>query len=345
MGRARIAFVVAVLAARPAAASHDWKDGCPTYDDDPLPLAGRFGISPELDTALGPSRVALQSDFSQMAVPIDAENVEASRRAVAQPWTTVGQVVGQLNLRQGPTLTLHYGGLYASDMRHVGNIGGALGYRYTDFSFGDALRWGLAARLGEDVSLTAGNCQPVAPTLACASSTGGPRDPHQYDLLSATIRTPFHPRWFGFDHLVSGVVEARVEMVGCHSPFLHLRAELNRWRTPPLQAMPVPENKAPAALAVPITLTAGGYMSPRWGAAGELGIELRSPRSVVLANTIARARVLVDFRVGTHDSWWQHVHFGGYAGVVSGDAQGIALGVTAAYELRGDSLTGDEDVL
>lgn len=348
MNRARLANVVVALSTTggTAAADHDWKDGCPTYDDAPLPVSGRFGLSPEPDTALGPSRVALQYDAAQMSVPIDPTTGAALNHSVAQPWTQVGQVVGQLNLRQGPTVTFHYGAVTAADMRHLGNAGGALGYHYTDFSFDNALRWGLAFRLGEDTSLTAGDCQLNSRSRECVTASGAARDQHHDDLLLATIRSPFYPRWFGFDRMVSAVAEARVELTGCHSPFIHLRAEVNRWRTVPFQAMPVPLNTAPIVLAVPITVTAGAYVSPSWGAAGEIGFELRSPTSVLRAHRVARARALVDVRIGSGDRWsgLQWVHVTAYAGVVTGDAQGVVLGATLSFQFHGDAYRHDADI-
>jgi hypothetical protein len=325
--------------AAPAAADDDWKDGCPFFDDPPLPVAGRFGISPVPDTALGPSRVALQYDRAQATVPIDPATGMASSRAFVQPSTNVVQLVSQLNLRGGPTLTGHYGLISSTDMRHLGNVGAALGYRYTDFGFDGAVRWGVAVRLGEDVSATAADCPTTGSTSpACVTSTGTARDQHHDDLLSATIRSPFNARWFAFDRVVSGVAEARVEMVGCHSPFVHLRVEDNRWRAVGLQAVPRSLDHSPLLHAIPITLAFGGYIGPHVGAAGEIGIELRSPTSVLLVHRVERYRALLDVRLG------QHIEISLYAGAVSGDARGVELGVTVSGKLSGDDLHGDEGI-
>jgi hypothetical protein len=337
MHRSRLIFVLGFLtAATPAAAADgDWKDGCPFFDDDPLPVAGRFGVSPEPDTALGPSRLALQSDLAQVTAPIDPTGAAASRASV-QPWTLVGQLVTQVNLRSGPTLTGHIGGITATDMRHLGNVGAALGYRYADLLFDNAVRWGVALRLGEDVSATAADCPASSTSPACVTSAGTRRDQHHDDLLIAAIRSPFNARWFAFDRVVSGVAEARVEMVGCHSPFLHVRVEVNRWHAVGLQAEPRALDISPLVHAIPITAAAGGYISPRVGVAGELGVEFRSPTSVVLVHRVVRARALVNLRLG-----WQ-VDLTGYAAVVSGDARAVEVGLTFAVAIHGDDLTGSE---
>lgn len=346
MHRTGITYLIALTAAVApvsAFAENDWKDGCPYYDDAPLPVSGRFGMSPELDTALGPSRVGVQYDRGWMNVPIDPAGAKASQ-AFAQPWTNVVEGVAQFNLDH-PTITLHYGGIAAGDLEHMGNLGAALGYRYTDFALGNALRWGVAARLGEDLSLTAPDCQASSTSPRCLTSAGMHIDQHHDDLLNATIRSPFNARWFAFDRVTSAVTEARIEAVGCHSPFVHVRAEVDRWRTVGLQAMPRPLDASPVVLAIPITVTAGGYVSPRLGLAGELGVELRSPTSVVLVHRVTRVRARVDFRPVTHamGEYWAQLHLGAYAGVVTGDARGVAFGFTLAYELPFGPFDHDTD--
>jgi hypothetical protein len=190
------------------------------------------------------------------------------------------------------------------DLRTSGNLIVGAGYRATTLWLGGAIRAGAALQLAQGFAtersgdaMSQAKLQRLAERLAF----------HEVDVAPGE---PF-----------AAVLEGRVELVGCHVPFLHLRLGFDRW----------PAANDRAATVFPLSVTAGGYQRSWLGLAATVAVDLRTPSSVFAAQRLTKVSVLVDFRLGR----WFHVAVHGDA--ISGAATGVELGATVATTFEGGS--------
>lgn len=307
-----------------------WKDGCPPYfapesahrlelptkepsngDDDP-PLRGgssSFGVQADPDSSLGPSRVAIHNTYRSLT---GAASFITSRGIV------------HFALTSGPTFTVSYAGsipspLYSSPstFKHGGNLQAYLGYRHAFYILGDAVRSGVAFRIGGGSSFgTAGN----------SFMPGAQRNIEELNQLA--ILSPFSSQTFGFDRPVTGTLEWRAELIGCHAPFLQIRVDASRWRTQHQgeSEEPPPPILHPVIWAIPMSISVGGYASPDVGLAFTAGVELRSPRSEWLGGRyVTRLSSLLEFRWPSAGRLHTIVRGSAFTGDLTGWESGVDL--------------------
>jgi hypothetical protein len=292
------------------ASARDWKDGCPPYvhalDPEHAPKAADFGAAADVDAALGPSRIVLTERWAG----ISGHRVDST--------LLTGRGVLAFNFR-GPSVMLVYG---YGDRRGEGATAATLmtyvGYRYTGFLLGDAVRSGASLRIGVGAS-------PSIEVDADGTSRQGTRSE---DLARAS---PFESEAFAFDRPVVVSFESRLEVVGCYAPFAALRLDLTEWR----EGFGLPRDRNPPLWAFPVRLAVGGFVTrpggfpPQLSVVVEAGFELRSRELGPQRN--ARLRVLTELPVSK-------VRFGLYASGYAGDAKGVEVGATIGVDLDGASV-------
>ncbi len=211
------AFTAAVALSSSAAAAgwHDWKDGCPakfppelatTYSYIPnAPFhdgSGAFGTLPEPDSPLGGTRIAIDGNYTRLTPTTPDGRPD-------QLYT--GQLLAQLSLASGPMLSASLPfGVTAGDestYAHTGNGQLYLGYRHTGYLLGPAFRYGTAIRLGGG-----GELYTPSERLAALSP----------ELEQMATLSPFNARSFTSGREFTFTVEQRLELTGCHQPFLDL---------------------------------------------------------------------------------------------------------------------------
>lgn len=331
-----LVVVVGVCAATHADAGRipGWKDGCPTYfapenartrelptldvknpnDDDSPPLhegVSSFGVRGDQDSSMGPSRVSIDTTYRSLTHLATLE----TNRAILH-----------LNHTSGPTLTVSYTTAYVRHITgkyfHAGNLQAYVGYRHTSYMLGDTIRNGVSLRLGGG-----------SPLLA----DGYARDPQAQAEIEERNRTaallPFETQTFGFDRPVSGSAEWRMELIGCHAPFLHLRIDATHWRAQHLgDPTELPRMiEHPSLWSVPMSISVGGFASPDWGLAFTAGLEWRTPkvewqgrRFVTRLSTLVewRRECLGPFRIVVHGT------------INTGDLTGWTAGITLAWQFK-----------
>lgn len=303
--------------ARPAQAEDEpWKDGCPSkYAPEYLPNdlpglpthegAGAFGTLPDIDDTLGPTRVAATAW---------SDSLTHQRMPDALPPNLIaGQGLIQLNAGATGVLamvTWGAGGALSrnspdSSYAHVGNLQAYVGYRSTSYWLRPAFRRGWAFRVGGG-SAFAGNLQQLV-----------------NERQHMAVIAPFHTQLFGFDRPLSATLEYRIEMIGCHAPFLHARIDGETW-----QAQSGGGTAYPRVFVVPMSLAGGGYIYPWLTLYGQFGIEFRSPRSVMLFGHVSRTSLGVEFQNDSH-----HARFGLRGSAYTGDnARGLEFVITISWD-------------
>jgi len=302
--RARIiAAAVAILAGPPAAVAAVWKDGCPaffppetapTYTTDVKKHDGSaaFGTLPEIDSLLGPSRLATESWLSSVRPATGPASIGHELGA---------RLVLQGNLTSGPM----FGVIYAAYAipgdggydRHLGDLTTFIGYRHTGYVLGPLFRTGIAARI----------------------AAGGPETARTSDELAGqralvAINSPFRGASFGVEVPITASLEYRIEAIGCRNPFIDLRVDVAHWR----------RNEAtPAVFAVPIELAIGAYPWETVALYAGVGEELRS--SALVYRHLTR----ITFGLELHPTSKKSVRIGLRASVIAaGDVGGAELGLT-----------------
>jgi hypothetical protein len=285
----------------------DWKDGCPPYFE-PVPSAASFGPSAQPDTSLGPSRFAMALDRPR----ITGLAFAASPSHIVPPAPSIVHGFLHFNSEQGPTVSADYA--FARDPDLQGNASVFVGYRHVTTWFDDALRSGASVRFGIG-----------------DSPAGIGRQSDTVNTLAVTM--PFGARYFGFGRTVTGTLEGRLELVGCYAPFIHLRLETTEWRLDPIGTSHNAHNKQPMALVVPLSLSVGGYVTPRIGIATEFAVELRTPRSILVLRDLFRVRNVIDLQLPSggadhHCTFHLLLH----ADFLTGNTTGYELGVAASVD-------------
>jgi hypothetical protein len=293
-----------------ATASHAavWKDGCPAYfppEDVPAYThdlkihegSAAFGALPEIDSLLGPTRVALELWRS-------AVRPENGPPPIADELG--GRLVLQGNLTSGPMFGAVYAG-YAvpDDVRggsdaHLGNLTLFVGYRHTGYLLGPLFRTGFAIRVAGGGPLTA----------RTAASFAGQRE-------EVAISSPFRSTSFGIEVPFTATLEYRIEAVGCRAPFADLRVDLARWRV---------DGRTPSVMDAPIELALGAYPWEPIALFAAVGEELRS--SALRYTHLTRITLGAEWHLGDR----KHVRIGARASAITGgNVGGIEIGVTLAW--------------
>lgn len=270
------AFALAIAgSARVAHATHyePWKDGCPAFfapEDTPKVLAhlpkhtgaDSFGALPELDSPLGPSRIAIGG----WGGAIKTQNAATGMMQTPNPdkGATSALDEGQLLINYADssgafaTATASLVTSFTGDRTDTrfGNVETYVGYRHAKYVLGTAFRMATAIRLG-------GGGQPFA---GSAPGEVAVRE-------DIAVRSPFHEHSFGFDRPYTLTLETRLEMVGCHAPFLDLRIDGSEWQ--PSDSTPVLD---PREYTLVVSAAVGGYFEPHHAIYGEVAEDLRSMR-------------------------------------------------------------------
>jgi hypothetical protein len=311
-------WVAAVAYARVAHADDSiWKDGCPgkiapefrPRDLPDLPThngVAAFGPTPDLDSALGPTRVALGTWVGSLA---------PQNMGTARPENLFGQqALVQFDAgTTGPIAmgTMAWGDAYshggdAGSYAHLANAQFYVGYRKTSYLLRPAFRRGWAIRLGAGSAFGANNQHLV--------------DEREYMAVLA----PFRSQLFGFERPMTATLEYRIEMIGCHGPFLHARIDASTWVTQLGDGRDFPR-----IYVVPMSLAGGGFIYPQFALYGQFGIEFRSPQSIMMYSHITRTSLGVEFQSAAH-----HAHLGLRGSAFAGDnARGLELTLNLAGDL------------
>lgn len=316
----RISILLAVLCqVAIASAAENWKDGCPPYfapesasrlppvrADNEVPLRGSkssFGVGPEADTSLGPSRLSTSTIF---------------RRFPDLEWFSTNRLMMHLNSPSGPTFSASYAfaaTLEDNELGQQGNLQAYVGLRRGGYLLGDAVRTGVSVRIGGGSSVTA--------------KTEGLNAQRKIDALNNLANlAPFETQAFGFDRPLTLSVEGRVEMIGCHAPFAHVRIDATAWRAP----IEMDESKRfDLVYAVPISLAFGGFLLPRLGMSINVGMELRGPKAVLDIERVTRIGLLLDFKVH------KNFRLAGRFDALTGDttAWDVGLGIAVPFGIDG----------
>ncbi|MBA3458602.1 MAG: hypothetical protein H0T46_01465 [Deltaproteobacteria bacterium] len=303
-----------------------WKDGCPTYfapetartrelptrdvsnpnADDSPPLhegATSFGVRSDQDSSMGPSRVSLDTRY----------------RSLTELATLVtNRLIVHLNHTSGVTITGSYSTAHVRHITdnffHAGNVQVYVGYRYTGYVLGDTIRQGLSLRVGGG-----------SPFLA-DSNARDPEDQAQVEERNLTAALlPFEGQTFGFDRPVTTSAEWRMELIGCHAPFLHLRADLTYWRGQHVSG-PSDPVEHPRMWEIPMSVSVGGFASPDWGFALAAGLEWRTPGDEWQGRSlVTRLSTTVEWR-----AFPGRFHFVLHGTIYTGDLTGWTAGLTLA---------------
>jgi hypothetical protein len=315
------AFVLAMGRHMPSAHADDeeepWKDGCPgKYAPEALPKdlpdlpthrgAAAFGPMPEIDSTLGPTRVGAAMWFGSLS-PQDMP--------YPQPANLLGtQIVAQYDIGStGPIAMLSYAAADAiayggtmSGYSHLANFQAYVGYRHTGYLLRPALRRGWSVRIGGGSAFD-GNQQQLV-------------DERQHMAVIA----PFRSQLFGFDRPLTATIEYRIEMIGCHGPFVHARVDGSTW-----QAQQNSGASFPRIYVIPISIAAGGFIYPRFALYGQFGIEFRAPVSVMAYGHVTRTSLGGEWQPASHRE-----HFNLRLSALSGDnARGLEATLAMSAEL------------
>lgn len=235
-----------------------WKDGCPAFfPPETAPAyttdirthdgSAAFSSLPEIDSLLGPTRLALESWASRVR-PINLDD------AVPRRYEAGSRMVLQANLTSGPMFGLIYAGYMTPDGQdrgyHLGNFTTFIGYRHTGYLLGPMFRTGFAVRIADGGPETA--------------RTSGTLVQQREDIAA---NSPFRALSFGVEAPLTGTLEYRIEAIGCRNPFLDLRVDVSLWRV---------NEAAPPIVDVPIELGIGAYPWDSIAMYAALGEELRS---------------------------------------------------------------------
>jgi len=318
MMRLLIVIGCLVVASSPVFA-HD-QEGCPQYPDR---KPSSFGYTPDVDSALGPTRFGVLIRANQMTIPdesalkpaLDEEGDPvggAANPASVGAWLPAGTGYLQMNRARAIVFGLQFSraqSRYPHFARN-GNLGASVGLRWTKLAYGDALRTGLAFQIGMG-----------------ASMDGFDQDRDALNRLAA--RSPFATETFAFDRPITSSIEFRAELVGCHAPFLHLRIGAVGWRADPEQTALVTRDERDHVLAVPMSFAAGYDAMPGFVTVGlQAGLEYRRPVEVLKSDLVGRVRLFLDGRV------WKIVHVGGYAGFIHGTIDGVDVGLVVEGQIQ-----------
>ena len=243
------------IAERMSGTEH-WKDGCPAFfapEEPPASIsdppshggAASFGVLPEVDSPLGPSKLAFTAWTNQLT--------QLSPSAT-QPVLYGGQLVFHAAAPSGVFFTGAVGVERADDDRfRLSNTQAFVGYRHASYLLGTAFRVGTAIRIGGGGDPTSGS---DAASVARRESLAA------LSLLREAM--------FGFDRPVIGTLEARIEMVGCHAPFVDLRVDAATWRPSDDAA-----TRYPRVFLLPISAAVGGFFRPHQAIYGEFTWQYR----------------------------------------------------------------------
>jgi hypothetical protein len=316
-------WVVALLVVPRPGWSSEWKDGCPAYfppekaprfTPDIMTHAGSaaFGVLPELDSLLGQTRVGYETWRARVSA-------QDALREPSSVWA--GRLVAQANLKSGAMALVSYtGGAENGEGDddtpfHLANLQSFIGYRHTGYLLGPTFRYGFALRVGGG--------GPVTARISNDSNA---------DRESLAEGSPLRAQLFATDRPWTVTLEHRIEMVGCHSPFLDLRVEYSQWRPRKTRdpATGMLDNPEPVR-DLPIELAAGAYLL-RWAALyGAVAVE-------------ARSRALVFYRItrttlGGEVSLADHRFTAGLrmSAITGRNISGIELLATLSWVLAGGS--------
>jgi hypothetical protein len=303
-----------------ATASHAsvWKDGCPAYfppEDVPAYThdlkihegSAAFGALPEIDSLLGPTRVAFEAWHSvvrpERGQP-PMHDDEGSRLH-----ETGARLLVQGNLPSGPMFGAVYAGYRVPHVddgdtdSHLGDLTLFVGYRHTGYALGPLFRTGFAIRLAGGGPLTA----------RTASSFSGQRE-------EVAIDSPFRAASFGIEVPYTASLEYRIEVVGCRAPFADLRVDLSRWRV---------NGQDHSVVDAPIELALGAYPAEPIALFAAVGEELRS--GALAYRHLTRITLGAEWHIG--DS--KHVRIGARASAITGgNVGGVELGMTVQWLMR-----------
>jgi len=307
--------LIHLLGIRTGLATEDgWKDGCPTFlPKESLPnyISGvpsnqgsdSFGVLPEVDSPLGSTRVAWEGGVGQLRQQPSPDGMP--------DYIAAGQALFQWNLQSGqsgPMFALRtsgaeaFGGSDGDHYHQAGDLQAFVGYRTTDYLEGPLARVGAAFRLGGGGSLFASNEQALI---------------DQRERVAALAA--FHTPLFGFDRPIILTFEARIELVGCHAPFLDFRIDGATWQTQIAGA-------STRVYDLPIEVAGGGYFLANWAAYVAVGVELRSPESTLLYSYLVRTNGGVEWQLLDDHSLRLSIHAGGImGGNVTGFDAGMAV--------------------
>ncbi len=312
--------------ARGARAADDelWKDGCPgKYAPENLPKdlpdlpthegASSFGAPPDADDTLGPSRLSLVSVSSSLTQQHDRDG---------KPPNLWGeQLLFQYNTgSRGPMAMVSWawGYAYSIDPNVMGfhdlaNFQAYVGYRSTSYLLRPAFRRGWAVRIGGGAAFDGNDPGLVAERQRLA------------------VIAPFRTELYGFDRPLGVSAEYRIEMIGCHGPFLHGRIDALTWNTQ------VGIDAHPRVFVIPASIAGGGFIYPRFALYGQFGIEFRSPKSETIAGQsipvmvyghVARTSLGVEWQFRDH-----HFHLGFRGSALTGDnARGLEMAMTLSSD-------------
>jgi hypothetical protein len=307
------AVVVCLSATSAAHASYDdWKDGCPAFfptDDQPdyisgTPVdtgSGSVGVLPELDSPLGSTRAATEGWLTQLA----RESMPDGK----PDRVGAGQGLLQFDLTSGPMFVLKVtgGAAFGGDGSYasMGDIQAFVGYRFSSYLFSPLARLVGAVRLGGGGALFGGNEQSLI-------------DQRERLAALSAFRTP----QFGFDRPLTFTFEERVELIGCHAPFVDFRIDGSTWQTQVVGA-------STRAYDLPIEIAGGAYFLPRWATYLAVGVDLRTPESTLLYSYLVRTRAGIELQLLDHT-----LRIGAHAGgITGGNATGFDLGLTLSWNL------------
>ena len=270
-------------------------DDCPpSRDPDP----GTFGVAPDSTSLLGPASAAWSMAAQQLHDTTD--------HALPGDWLALQRADIQGHVGPG----LGFGAAWSRvssadpDLRTRGNLTVDAGYRATTLWLGGAVRAGAALQLAQGFA------------------TGGSESALQQAKLQRLAgRLAFHEADVAPGRPFAAVLEGRIEMVGCHVPFVHLRLGIERWRAA----------NAPAANAFPLSVTVGGYQRTWLGLAMVIAVDLRTPHSVFAAQRLTKVSALVDFRI------CRFFHVAVHGDAISGAATGVEIGAAVATTFEGGS--------
>ena len=270
-------------------------DDCPPSRD---PAPDTFGVTPEPTSLLGPASAGWSTSMQQLRGVTD--------RSLPSDWLVLQRADLQAHLGSALSLGAAWSVVSSADpaLRTRGNLTASAGYRATTLWLGGAIRAGAALRLAEG--------------LATGSSEGVMQEAKLQRLAE---RLAFHEADVAPGQPFAAVLESRVELVGCHAPFLHLRLGFERWRA---------EN-SPAASVFPLSVTAGGYQQDWLGLAVTVAVDLRTPHAVFAAQRLTRVSALVDLRI------CRFMHVAVHGDAISGAATGVEIGATVATTFQGGS--------
>lgn len=264
VGWVGIALAVLVCAA-PDAQAMDWKDGCPALERAPH---YDFGIATRPDTSLTRTQWGVASRLTHLTRDVGNTGYVLDHKFFATYSTKNESPHGFT-----ATLTADFVTHASPSDDRFGNFGALAGYRHSRLVLADAVRFGVAARIG------------TATALREADPQNGGND------LAA--RLPMDAQAHAFDHPLFGSIEARAELVGCQSAFVWARADVVSWR----YLDPTRGATLQRISVIPLAIAIGGYLRPRVGIALEWATQLASDEQPVVPSTINRFGTTMHFQI------------------------------------------------